>query len=252
MPDPATMANVNLYAVLRNIEDLVTLDEEAGKLIAGRREAIGFSVHGGPRGVLSFDGKGGGSFVRGAAKTSISLWFSGPEHFNSMVAGSGSPIPLKGLTKLSFLTGPFTMLTKRLESYLRPSPEALADPAIFKATTELTLYTAGFALAEVGNADPVGMLNAGRIPDGIIEIGIKDGPAVSLTAKGGCLSAAKGRTGKARASMTFADYQAASGVLGGRRDAMTALGLGEVAMSGFIPMLEHMNKVLGLVPRYLA
>jgi hypothetical protein len=58
------MANVNLYAVLRNIEDLVTLDAEAGKLIAGRREAIGFSVHGGPRGVLSFDGKGGGSFVR--------------------------------------------------------------------------------------------------------------------------------------------------------------------------------------------
>jgi len=251
MQDQGCLAYVNLNAVLRNLEDLVALDPEAAALVAGRKETISFIVGGGPRGALSFGPKGC-NFASGKTPSTITLWFPKPEALNAMVAGTGTPIPLKGLTRLGFLTGPFSALAKRLEAVLKASKEELSAPSLAKANAELLLYTATFALAELGNHDPVGKLNAARIADGVIEIGVEGGPAVSITAKAGRLSAAKGRSGRARATMSFVSLEAARALFSGEIDAMAALGEGLVAMSGFIPMLEHMNKVLGLVPRYLA
>jgi hypothetical protein len=250
MQDQSTLAYVNLNAVLRNLEDLVALDPEAARIVAGRKETVSFIVGDGPRGSLSL-GPSACRFTAGKTPSTIALWFPKPASLNAMVAGTGNPIPLKGLTRLGFLTGPFSELAKRLGAVLKADAAARTDAKLAKTNAELLLYTATFALAEVGNHDPVGKLNAARIPDGIIEIGIEGGPAVSITAKSGRLSAAKGRTGKARAAMTFESMEAARALFNGEVDAMEALGEGKVGMKGFIPMLEHMNKVLGLVPRYL-
>jgi hypothetical protein len=232
------------------MEDLVALDEVARRLIGTRQETVSFRVRGGPRGALVF-GSGACRFVRGAARSTISLYFPSAAAFNAMVAGKGNPIPLKGFFRLGFLKGTFTQLGSRLETVLKASGNELDDSHLRRTQAELLLYTVGFALCEVGNHDPSGKHNAARIPDGIIEIGVKGGPAVSITARGGHLEAVKGRSGHARAQMVFASMEDARRLFTGEIDAMVALGEGLVELRGFIPMIEHMSKILGLVPRYL-
>ena len=253
MLDQTALAYVNLNALLRNMEDLVALDAEAAMLVKGCKETVAFVVKSGPTGFLTFGPDGchfyGSSGLR--PRTSIGLFFSNPAALNAMVAGTGNPIPYKGLTRLGFLEKNFSMLAKRLETVLKAKGTFLTDSGLASVNAELLLYAAAFAVAELANHDPVGKLNAARIPDGIIELGVAGGPAVSLESKGGVMKATKGRSGKARSCMTFATLEGARSLFSGEVDAMAALGEGTVAMSGYIPMLEHMNKVLGLVPRYL-
>lgn len=253
MIDQTALAYVNLNALLRNVEDIVALDAEAAALAGGRSETIAFVVNGGPTGDLSFGPQGCKfhGFGEGRTKATIGLFFPSPARFNAMVSGKGKPIPFKGFTRLGFLTKNFTGLAKRLETVLKADEASLADAALARANAELLLYAAGFALAEVGNWDPVGQLNAARIPDGIIEMGVEGGPALSITAQKGSLAASKGRIGTPRARMTFASLGVVRELFSGKADTLAILGEGSVAMSGYIPMIDHMNKVLGLVPRYL-
>ena len=52
--------------------------------------------------------------------------------------------------------------------------------------------------------------------------------------------------------MVFADLDSAGAVLRGEVATYTALGRGDIEPSGYVPLLDKMNKLLGLVPRYLA
>lgn len=62
-----------------------------------------------------------------------------------MIEGKGNPIPLKGLTKLSFLTKEFAQLTDKLSSYLRADEKDLMNPDFFyQINTKLLFYTAFF------------------------------------------------------------------------------------------------------------
>ena len=58
MIDGLTMACINLHSVLRNLEDLCELDNQAKELIKGKNMTILFSAKGVPEATLSFkDGK---------------------------------------------------------------------------------------------------------------------------------------------------------------------------------------------------
>ena len=107
-------ANLNLYAVLKNLEDLCEFDREMKKLTAFWNVSIQFSVRKGPHAWVSFsDGKCAVSRGR-IKKPSIILFFMSPGHLNRMFDGNANPIPLKGFTKLRFLTKEFPKLTDRL------------------------------------------------------------------------------------------------------------------------------------------
>lgn len=251
MKDQLTMSCINLYAVLQNMENLVELDNEARRLVADAELSIRFTVRGGPAAILSFK-NGRCRFQKGAGRSDISLYFMSPQHLNKMFDGKANPIILKGLTKTGFLKNEFTKLTNRLSYYLKPTDELLKNPEYLKINTILAANTAFFALAEIGNNDATGKLNAGRIPDGDINVSILGGgPSLYLKARKGKLEAIKGASVSPRASMSFSDIETANGMLNGRIDAYTCIASGAIRMKGFLPMLDHMNKLLSQVPEYL-
>jgi|LSQX01.1.fsa_nt_gb hypothetical protein len=252
MIDGLTMACINLHSVLRNLEDLCELDEEAKALIKGKNITILFSAKNVPEATLSF--KDGKCIMRRGKHEpyDIKLYFKSPDHFNKMIGGTANPIPVKGLSKINFLKNEFMSLTNRLEYYLKPTDEQLKDPEFSKINTILTAYTAFFALSEIGNNDKIGKLNASRIPDGTIGISVLDGgPTISLIASGGKLTTKKGLEIKSRASMSFDCLDTANGILNGTIDSYTCIGDGRLNIKGYIPMVDNMNKLLAQVPAYL-
>lgn len=251
MKDQLTMACINLYAILQNMEELVKMDRMASLLIKDVNIAIQFTVKRGPAALLSFE-NGRCKLQKGKGRSDINLYFTSPEHLNKMFDGNANPIPLKGLTKIGFMKNEFIKLTDRLTYYLKPTDELLKDPEYMKINTALTANTAFFALAEIGNNDRIGKLNAGRIPDGDINVSILDGGlSLHLTARKGCLEAVKGGSTSPRAVMSFASMEAANSMLNGKIDAYTCIASGAVEMKGFIPMLDSMSKLLSQVPEYL-
>ncbi|MDR3553084.1 MAG: hypothetical protein P4L75_08175 [Clostridia bacterium] len=252
MKQALAMANINLFAILRNLEDLCEMDAETRSIVKGKKMSIQFTVKGGPSAVFTVD-DGKCALRRGNESCDIKLYFTSPEHLNAMFDGSKNPIPLKGLTKLDFLKGDFIHLTKRLEYFLKPTDELLADPAYLKINTYLTVYTAGFALEQIGNYDSKGILNASRIPDGVISLSISGGlPAVMLEAKKGVLTTSKGVAASARAYMTFSSLEVANAILNGKMASYSAVGSGDFVVKGFLPMLDNMNKLLAQIPEYVS
>ena len=223
MVDQKTLARVNLYALLRTLEDLPAHDPQARAIASGKRETIQFSVGGLGAARLAI-GDGQIRFLPGPGRCSIKLWFPKPENLNAMFAGTGNPIPLKGLTKLAYLKGPFTTLTDRLTHYLRTSPELLKDKAYRDANASLSLRSAVYAIGEIGNSDREGRLNAGRMPDGEILLAAGGGPELTVAAKGGRLECSPGAPVKARARMVFSDLEAAGAMLRGELDSYAAIG----------------------------
>ena len=251
MVDSGTLARVNLFAVIRALEGLPAHDEEARKIADGRPETVQFTVGGVGKARLRI-GDGAIAFTPGGGGASINLWFPSGEALNAMFAGTGNPVPIKGITKIAYLKGPLTTLTDRLTHYLRPKPELLGDAAYRKANSELSLHVAFYALSEIANEDPDGRLNAARMPDGGILVAAKGGPALSVVAKGGRLETRKGEAAENRARMGFASVDDAGALIRGELSAYLAIGTGQVALGGYTPLIDHMNKILGLVPRYLS
>ncbi len=249
--DEHTLSRINLFAVLHTMEALPKLDPESRQIAERHSETIRFTVRGMGSARIAI-GTGTITFLPGPGKSSIHLWFPNPRAFNAMIAGTGNPIPLKGLTKLAFLKGSFTTLTNRLSYFLKPEKALLKNKAYRDANVEMTLLVAGFSLSEIANHDETGKLNAARMPDGTVLIGIKGGPCVTVECKSKAFSTVSKNHPVARARMLFPDHDSAGAMLRGEVDAYQAIGSGGVELSGFVPLIDNLNKILGLVPGYLA
>ena len=259
--DSKTLASINLHAVLRNIQEICSIDEVAKAEIADKDLSVKFIVKGLDPTVLTFK-NGKCTYSRGEnEKAKIKLYFSSPEKFNALIDGENvTPLPLGGLTKLGFMTSKdsgFSVLSKRLEYYLKPPAEEkearLSDSVYFETNTKLTAFTAFHALAEIANYDPIGSLVGKRFADGQICVEVLGTDiAVTLTCKGGKMSAKIGRTETPAALMQFGNLDIVHKVLNGQADVFGAMGSGLFDVSGYIPMLDNMSKLLSFVSRYLA
>lgn len=256
MIEPRARAAINLHAVLRDLEDLVALDPVAAGLVRDVRTRVTFRVPGLDPLALTFtDGSCTASPAPGplpSGHADVLLGFASPAHFNALIDGKGMPIPLKGLRHLGFLSKEFTALTKRLEQVLRPAPGLARTPQEAEVATVLTAYAAFYGLAEVANHDTLGRANASRMVDGTIAIDVIGGPGVTIHVLDHLLSVTKGASPAARARMVFDSTQTAGAILTGELDSYAAIGDGRLAVSGYIPLLDHMNKLLAIVARYLA
>lgn len=250
MSKETVMSYINVFAVLKNMEELVRVDSISKELIKKQNIAIQFTVSNGPKAVLEFR-EGEVQLKRGGGKADIKLFFTSPGHFNKMMDGKANPIPYKGLMKISFLTGTFTKLADRLEFYLRPDEEKLRDGDYFKANTEMTAYAAFFALSEIGNRDERASHSCRAIPDGKILVKVENGPAVTIIKNKGTLRTEKGVPSDPRCILSFSSLESAHQVLNSKLDTYTALATGQMAMRGFIPMIENMNPILDQVAEYL-
>ena len=262
--DNVTMARINLFAVLRNIEDLCEMDPESKALIKDENLGVEFNVPEVGSAVLTFkDGKC--TFTRGKGKSALKLYFASPEHFNNLISPpvdpkTGKPkmvIPIfYNVFKVGFLLNTFTKLADRLSHYLQPDPaekdKLLEDPEYFKTNTILTAYTAFYAMSEIANSDFVGKAIAKRMPDGVIacEVGGTD-LAMNITVKDHHFVTNKGQVKDPRATMIFGDLQFAHDLLNGKSSSFTGMGTGQFQISGYVEMLEQMAKLLTQVNYYL-
>jgi hypothetical protein len=252
MKDTVTLARCNLFAVLGAIPHLLTLDPEAAALVADKNIRIGFSVKDGPRATLIFkDGRA--EMVKGLEACSIKLWFPSADKFNAMIDGTASPVPVSGFHHLGFLLGAFTKLTDILSAYLRPDPQRLADPEFFRRSTTLMLYVIGRAIVQIGNHDRVGQFSASNITDGKILLGIGEELSVAIHCEDHRLLFNQSpSTERITSRMVFDSMETARDLFDGRINAIAAVGMGQVRISGMISQVDNVNRILDRVAIYLA
>lgn len=245
-------ANLNLYAVLKNLEDIVKYDPEIAKLSKGWNVSIQFRVRKGPKAYIEF--KNGECTVnRGKRRwASIILYFFSPGHLNKMFDGKGNPIPLRGFTKIKFLTGDFVKLTERLEYYLKPTDELLKNKSYLALNTRLTLNTAAYAMREIGELDKIGRAVSAHMRDGSVLMKVlPDGPSVNVTLKGGKIAPAKGDVDRPMAVLSMKNVAIANDFLNGKVDTFAAVASGDVEIKGQTPMLDSLSLLLDRIPVYL-
>ena len=246
-------ANLNLYAVIKNLEDLTEYDVEMKNLIREWNLSIQFIVRKGPGAYIEFkNGKcsvGQGRYKR----PSIILYFNSPQHLNKMFDGTASPIPLRGLSKIGFLTKEFPKLTDRLTYYLKPSDELLNDSEFMKINTIMLLNTAAFAIPWISKNDETGRAVSSHIPDGIVELKIlPDFHSVNITFSREGISTRKGNAVRPSAVMAMKNIKIANAFLNGKTDPFTAIASGDVLIKGIIPMLDAMSILLDRIPEYIS
>lgn len=253
MRDQKTLAAINLFAVLRNLEDLCELDKTSKFIVKDAQKIVKFSVPSLPPLTLKFSGGTCQAYQKTGENPNIHLRFTSVKHFNQMVDGQKNPIPVKGITQLKFLKREFTHLTDNLTKYLRPTAEDLAeaDPYKHEVRTYLTAYAAFYAIACIAKYDHVGRQIAKKTEDGVIGIRVADKTLLSVVINRGGFSVVKGEHDTPRAYMDFADLATASGILQGQLDTYACIGKGTLATSGRIPMLDNLNKLLNRVSYYL-
>ena len=252
MKDTTVLARCNLFGVLGAIPHLLELDPDAAALVAGKRIKVGFAIKDCAKATLVFK-DGGAEMIKGTEGCSIKLWFPSAEKFNAMIDGKGSPIPVSGFHHIGFLLGAFTKLTDLLSAYLRPTPERLEDPVFFERSTKLMLYVIGRSIVQIGNHDKVGTFSASHITDGKIKLGIGEELAVAIHCRDHHLMFNPTPSDRQITSqMVFADLKTARDLFDGRINAIAAVGMGQVRISGMVSQVDNINRILDRVAVYLA
>lgn len=252
MTDAKTLAYINLYGILGTLENLCELDEEASKLADVKKPvSVGISVKGGPDATLTFK-NGRCRMEQGTKNCNVLLPFSSCEKFNGLIDGTVTPIPAKGFTKIGFLLNNFTKMTDILTAYLRPDPKDLEDEVFFEKSTKLMFYLISVALSQIGNNDEIGKFSAGNIPDGIVEMSIKNSVSATIRVKDGHMVTIKQKPESYRSKMEFDSIRLARDLFDGKVNAVACIGEGTVTMSGLVSMIDNVNRILDRVALYLA
>ena len=250
--DKRTLANVNLFAILRNLEDLLNLDAEAVEILGDKSLNLKISVFKGPTGSLHFS-EGKCVFQPSRDNPDAIFFFRSLHHFNQLTQKKAMPILLKGFTSIPFLLNQFKKMTDLLDKYLHPTVTDLQDERLMRTNTILTFFTVFYAMVEVANSDPVGRKVAARIPDSVIHIYIEDGAeaAVTVTAHEGTLSIEKGLHHKADAILNFSSFSSANQLLLQLKDHHVSLVEGGVRLFGHLGILDELNCLLYRLPFYV-
>ncbi|HOO72492.1 MAG TPA: hypothetical protein PK926_12090 [Spirochaetota bacterium] len=253
MDDNLIKANLNLYAVLQNFEELCGLDGEARDIIKTWDLSIQFSVRKGAKACLVFK-NGACEHRRGPISSpSISLYFISSAHCNKMFEGKATPVILKGFTRLKYLIRDFPKLTGRLEFYLKPTDALLKDSAYLSVNTRMTLNTAAFAVRELALNDDNSKLNAGQIGFGTVLIKVApDGPSVSIEFKKDDITVSKIEPERPECSLSINGIRTANAFFNGKIDTYSAVARGDIAIRGIAPMLDSMAMILNRIPLYLS
>ena len=254
MTDSRTLAYINLYAVLGTLENLCELDEKAKEILSTIEKpvSVAFDVKNGPSATLTFS-KNGCRMDDGVnADCDIKIPVANCDKFNGIIDGKVTPIPTKGLTKVSFLLKTFTALTDRLTEVMRPTGEALKDPDFFRLSTICTFYTVAVAISQIGNQDEIGKFSASNIVDGDVQIGITDEVYATIRVKDNHLITIKQASEKPRAIMEFNTIELANALFAGTVNSIDHVGNGNITIRGLISMVDNVNRILDRVALYLA
>lgn len=245
-------AHLNLHAVLQNLEDLVAHDPQTAQLTRDWRISIQFSVKGGPSAFVAFENGQCRVGPGNHPSPAVRLFFTSPEHLNKMMDGKANPIPLRGFTRLGFLSKEFPKATDRLEYFLKPTPERLADDEYLALNTRMTLNTAAFCVPYLARLDPLARAVAHHIQDGAVSIKVlPNGPAASIRFAAGSIEPQKAEAQTPMAVLSLKDIRVANDFFNGKLDLFTAVAMGDVIIRGQTPMLDALGLILDRIPVYL-
>lgn len=253
MKEAKAMAYVNAYGVLRTLENLCEVVDEAKQVCQGLSKPVSlcFEVTDGPCVTYNFT-KDGCKMTEGDYGCTCKMKFASPEKFNALIDDSKPGVPVKNIAQvLKFLLGPFTKLTDILTKYLMPSEEDLKDRAFFETSTILTMNTIGGAICALANNDKISKLSASYIPDGDIQMGITDAVYLTIRARDHKLELVKEKPSTPRAIMEFKTIDLANALFNGTASTMAELCAGNIYMSGMINMIDNVNRILDRVAVYL-
>ena len=253
MTDPRAMAFVNLYGVLATLENLCALDQQAKNILKTIKHPVSlcFDVKDGPCGTLHFD-QDSCIFTEGSEGCTCKMSFSSPKAFNALIDNSKPGIPTRNPVQvLSFLLGPFTKLTYRLNEVLRPSEDAMKVRAFFELSNTLTFYTIVGGISALANTDPISKISASNTCDGDIHLGITDVAAATISVKDNHFTTIKQAPKHPRAKMEFADIDLASALFNGTASTINELCKGNIRLAGMISMVDNVNRILDRIAVYL-
>lgn len=253
MNEQLIKANLNLYAIFKNLEDLIAYDKESAELAKNWDISIQFNVNNGPKAFVAFK-NGVCTVEKGKCKNpSVILYFTSPEHLNKMFDNKANPIPLKGFTKLGFLSKEFPKVTDKLAYFLKPTDELLKNEEYLKINTRFTLTTAAYATSVLADEDDLSKISASHMGEGTVMLRVlPDGPAVNITVKGKRLYPAKGIAENPEAMISMKDYKVANDFLNGKIDAFTAITAGDIIMYGQIPLVDNLSLILDRISIYVS
>ena len=253
MIETKAMAYVNMYGVLGTLENLCQLDTEAQEILSQLKKPVSlcFSVKNGPCCTFHFT-RESCRMTEGDTGCTCKMSFPSVEAFNDLIDHSKPGVPTKNPVQvLTFLPGPFTKLTDRLNAILRPAEAAMQDRMFFEKSTTLTLYTIAGAISALANNDSISMISADYTVDGDISLGIKDTAYITISVQDKHFTTIKQRCENPRAIMEFADLDLAAGLFSGKVSTINEMCKGTIHLRGMISMLDNVNRILDRVSVYL-
>ena len=253
MKEARALAFVNAYGVLRTLENLCDMVDEAKAVCAELKKPVSlcFDVADGPCVTYHFSADGC-KFTEGDYGCTCKMKFSSPEKFNDLIDNSKPGIPTKNPVQvLSFLLGPFTKLTDLLTKYLMPSEDDLKNREFFEKSTILTMYVIGGAICALANTDSISKISASYIIDGDVQMGITDAVYVTIRCRDHKLELIKEKATTPRAVMEFRTIDLANALFNGTASTMAELCAGNIYMSGMVNMIDNINRILDRVAVYL-
>ena len=252
-----TLARLHLHAVLPALADLAVLSPEARQIAAGWNFSLRLQLPGGPAATLVSPGDGTLGVSPGSGPPArLVLTFLSARQLNRTFLNQSAlpPLPTGGFWRVLNVR-PFVALTKLLDRYLQPTPEALTDESFRRLHLRLLFRVLVEAVPTVAEDDPVARHTLTHTPDGLVELRVPSlGLAGWMRWAGGRMTSALGPAPAGSAPdavITFTDLPTADDALLGRLDPNAAVGLGRVDVRGLVPLADGMSVVMDRVEGYI-
>ena len=247
-------ARLFLNAVLPAFEDLLHYSERAQSILSGRDFSLRFQTSSGLKSTLQFNNQACQFIKTGLPSSDIVLHFLTEEQLNNEFENKGFriPLPIKGASRFKDIKV-FKALSAELETSLRPDDTRLADPTFHDFHVALQLGIALRAVIELTLHEPRSKRIMADTPEGIAYFCVgAEGYGAWLEWRNGSITAGKGPPEQQPdVSVTFADADTALKAVGNRIDVMAAIGLGDIQVTGLIPLADALGYIFERIPLYI-
>lgn len=248
-------ARLYLNAVLPAFEDLLQQSESAQSTMAERHFTLTFQTASGLKSSLTFHEDGCHFEKSGAQRSQIIIHFITEDHLIKEFENKGFrlPLPIKGSTRISDIKA-FKALSAILENTLRPEKALLEDPAFHRMHVGMQLGIALRATIELATHEKLSRNIMRNTPEGIahFRIGEAGGYCAWLAWRKGRLTSGKGEPATpADVTVTFGDADTALKAVGNQIDVMAAIGLGDIQVTGLVPLADSLGYIFERIPLYI-
>jgi hypothetical protein len=184
---------------------------------------------------------------RPAGHVSLTLRFlSASACAKALSGGRAVPIPVPGGPGAGTALNWFRAAAPRAAALIADTSFPVASRARLMAVAAVR------GLAAVGTADAWLADRLAHVPDGSVAV-VADGSfSLGLEKRGGRITASDTAPERPDARLEFARPEAALAVLSGKRQAVVALGAGEVSIRGLLPLVQGLFGVLDRLAHFLA